>query len=600
MFKKSFLLIICSVFALQLPILAGSKANIQHTKQDNNPIIGLLERIDAGASDKFLIDLVSDETEYFELDQENDKVVVRGTNYVAIATGINWYLKYYLNIHLSWNGMKANLPAVLPAVESPERHDANVQYRYEFNFCTFSYGTAFWDWDRWEQEIDWMALHGVNLPLMLTGTETVWRDLLLELGYSKTEINEFIAGPAFQAWWQMNNLEGWGGPNPDSWYENQVILGNKVIDRYREFGMEPVMPGYAGMVPSNANQKLGLSVSDPGTWCTFQRPAFLLPTDSRFEEIADKYYAKMTNLFGSDLKYFTADPFHEGGNVGSVDLAGAGTAIFNAMTRANEDAKWVIQSWHENPRQALIDPMDVGEVIVLDLFSDGSPKWQSPGYGKHHWIYTMLHNFGGRSGMYGRLSYIADTYYNAQNNATADMKDGHAGVPGYRYFKWTHKYIYADWNNNKVFEEDELIYAIQNDGNDNDAANISTLIEVPADAHIGDIRLRVRYTNGYWENFEIAKDPCRDVIQGGIYDFTIQTSDTGTSNNKSLLSEKLYCFPNPTNNILQFSEEVTKAILIDVNGKQLIETDKNRMTLSHLPNSIYIVQLVGNENESIH
>ena len=67
---------------------------------------------------------------------------------------------------------------------------------------------AFWDWERWEKEIDWMALHGVNLPLAITGTETVWYNVLQKLGYNKTEINEFISGPGFFAWWLMNNLEG--------------------------------------------------------------------------------------------------------------------------------------------------------------------------------------------------------------------------------------------------------------------------------------------------------------------------------------------------------------------------------------------------------
>ena len=70
---------------------------------------------------------------------------------------------------------------------------------------------AFWDWERWEKEIDWMALHGINLSLALTGTESVWRNVLLKLGYTKDEINEFVAGPGFTAWWLMNNLEG----NPD-------------------------------------------------------------------------------------------------------------------------------------------------------------------------------------------------------------------------------------------------------------------------------------------------------------------------------------------------------------------------------------------------
>ncbi len=29
---------------------------------------------------------------------------------------------------------------------------------------------AWWDWERWEREIDWMALNGINLPLAFTGS----------------------------------------------------------------------------------------------------------------------------------------------------------------------------------------------------------------------------------------------------------------------------------------------------------------------------------------------------------------------------------------------------------------------------------------------
>jgi len=34
---------------------------------------------------------------------------------------------------------------------------------------------AWWDWERWEKEIDWMALQGVNLPLAFTGQEAIWQ-----------------------------------------------------------------------------------------------------------------------------------------------------------------------------------------------------------------------------------------------------------------------------------------------------------------------------------------------------------------------------------------------------------------------------------------
>ena len=205
-----------------------------------SPITGLLERIDPGASGKFKIELQRGGTDFFELDQAGNKVVVRGNNYVSIATGIHWYLKYHAGIHLSWNCMKAQLPDVLPPVPRKERHETALQDRYYLNYCTHSYSMAFWDWARWEQEIDWMALHGINLPLALVGADTVWRNVLLKLGYTKDEANAFIAGPAFQAWWLMNNLEGWGGPNSDQWYEDRVALQKKILKRMREYGIRPV------------------------------------------------------------------------------------------------------------------------------------------------------------------------------------------------------------------------------------------------------------------------------------------------------------------------------------------------------------------------
>ncbi|MBQ1909270.1 MAG: alpha-N-acetylglucosaminidase N-terminal domain-containing protein, partial [Bacteroidaceae bacterium] len=80
-----------------------------------SPVSDLLERIDRGASKKFKLELLkNDGREFFELDQQGAKVVVRGHNWIDVAVGVNWYLKYYCGIHITWNNPKAVLPAVLP------------------------------------------------------------------------------------------------------------------------------------------------------------------------------------------------------------------------------------------------------------------------------------------------------------------------------------------------------------------------------------------------------------------------------------------------------------------------------------------------------
>ena len=387
-----------------------------------NPVDELLERIDKGASAKFKTELVKSDKDFFELDQKGTKVVVRGNTWVNIASGINWYLKYYAGIHLSWNQMQAKLPAVMPAVTKKERHETDLTLRYDFNYCTFSYSMAFWDWKRWEQEIDWMALHGVNLPLAIVGEECVWRNMLLKLGYSEDEIGKFIAGPAFLAWWEMNNLEGWGGPLPLSWYARQEKLQKQILARMKQLGMHPVLPGYSGMVPHDAKARLGLNVADAGLWNGFQRPANLLPTDPRFAEIAKLYFDELTKLFGK-ADYYSMDPFHESNDDASIDYAKAGEAMMQAMKRVNPKAVWVIQGWTENPRPQMVDGMKAGDLLVLDLFSECRPMfgipsiWKRPeGYKQHHWLFCLLENFGANVGLHGRMDQLLDNFYSDGNH----------------------------------------------------------------------------------------------------------------------------------------------------------------------------------------
>ena len=123
---------------------------------------------------------------------------------------------------------------------------------------------------------------------------------------------------------------------------------------------------------------------------------FLQPTDSRFNEIADLYYKEMNRLYGK-ADFYSMDPFHEGGNVASVDLNAAGQAIWGAMKKANPKAVWVIQAWQANPRQKMIENLPAGDLIVLDLFSESRPQWgdsestwyRKEGFGKHDWL--LLH-----------------------------------------------------------------------------------------------------------------------------------------------------------------------------------------------------------------
>ena len=405
-------------------------------------VTDMLDRIGGkGASELFVtvVDegLSTDGNDLFVITNHSGKPCIKGNNMLAITTGLNWYLNHYAHVNLTWNNMTTDLSAVeLPVPANDEVHRCSADYRYYLNYCTFSYSMAFWTWERWQQEIDWMALHGINMPLVLVGLETVWRDVLTEMGYSKSEINEFVAGPGFMAWFAMNNLEGWGGTgagmngNPDWWYERQGNLCRRILAAMREYGMKPVLPGYSGMVPNSMrNKKPSWNIIESGMWAGgYTRPDILSPADTKnFAYMSELYYRHLKKLMGTS-EFYSMDPFHEGGvPTGQVSIK----AVYNGVMKAMDDyamtaeelsalgiekPKWVVQYWQNLPNAtafASVPLENPDRFVALDLFSDGNPNWSGNHYAGHDFIYCMLHNFGGRTGLHGRVAKTISGYYAA-------------------------------------------------------------------------------------------------------------------------------------------------------------------------------------------
>ncbi|EKC68111.1 alpha-N-acetylglucosaminidase, partial [human gut metagenome] len=155
-------------------------------------------------------------SESFTLRSDAGKLCIAATSANAAAVGVNWYLNHYCGRSMSHMGDNLGPVDDLPLPEAPVKVTTDLDYRYALNYCTFNYSMSFYTWEDWERELDWMALHGVNLMLVANGAEAVWQNTLRRLGYSEKRIASFLSGPAYNAWWLMGNLEGWGGPMPQS------------------------------------------------------------------------------------------------------------------------------------------------------------------------------------------------------------------------------------------------------------------------------------------------------------------------------------------------------------------------------------------------
>jgi len=313
----------------------------------------------------------------FEIETKGGKVYLAASNANAAAFGMNWYLKYYCHRSMSHLGDNLSAPVRLPQVKGKIRKVCAFAVRYALNYCTISYSMSFYSWTNWERELDWMALNGVNLMLAPVGIEAVWQNTLLKLGYSQKETLDFIAGPAFGAWWLMGNLEGWGGPVSQTMINRQIVLQKKILSRMQELGIQPEMHGFYGMIPTTLKNKISLKVIDQGKWAGgFQRPDFLIPTDSHFTNIADIYYTEMKKLYGVNLHFFGGDPFHEGGSSKGVDVNTSATEIQKAMQRTFPGSTWVLQGWQSNPSTQLLNGLDKNKTLIIELFGENTTNWE--------------------------------------------------------------------------------------------------------------------------------------------------------------------------------------------------------------------------------
>lgn len=324
------------------------------------------------------------------------------------------------------------MPKSIVLVDKEVFKETKANVRYSYNYCTLSYSMAFWGEKEWQDELDWLALNGVNVVLDATAQEEVWRRFLTKIGYSHEDILKFIAGPAYYAWAYMANLSGFGGPVHDGWFYERTELARKNHLKMRALGMYPVLQGYSGVVPNDiVNYIEDIDVIPQGTWCSFERPTMLRTTSPVFKEFAKKFYDAQREVYGDYSIYYATDPFHEGGNVDNMSAREISYEILKAMLKTNEDAIWIIQSWMFNPTSELLAgladvPNGKQHALILDLYAEKDPNYKkgcesSKNYGyskefdKTPWIFCMLNNFGGRLGLHGHIDNLANWIPEAYN-----------------------------------------------------------------------------------------------------------------------------------------------------------------------------------------
>jgi alpha-N-acetylglucosaminidase len=367
---------------------------------DTAPAAAALKRLLPDHYQQVTLRAVDADSDRFRVTGRAGRITVEGTSPAVLLTGLHTYLRRTAHASVSWTGDQLNLPRTLPAPAGEIKGTANVPHRFAFNDTNEGYTGPYRDWDAWQYELDVLAVHGVNRVLVYIGGDAVYYDTFRQFGYTDAEMRAWIPAPAHQPWWLLQNMSGFGGPVSRQLLERRAALAEKIVDRIRDLGMTPVLPGYYGSVPDDFPAKHGgdAAVVAQGDWGAFKRPDWLDPRTTAFDDVAAAFYRVQKERFGTSTMY-KMDLLHEGGNPGDVPVGEAAAAVEGALQKAHPGAIWAILGWQSNPSKALLDGVDKSRMLIVDGLSDRytTVTDRESDWGGTPYAFGSIWNFGGHT-----------------------------------------------------------------------------------------------------------------------------------------------------------------------------------------------------------
>jgi alpha-N-acetylglucosaminidase len=379
----------------------------------------LIARVLPAHANDFVCEIIpADEgRDVFELSERGGKILLRGNSGVSLSMAFNWYLRYEAKTSYDWQADRPlEIAGRLPAPSKATRRVCSARERFFLNYCTYGYTFPFTNLQGWQRFIDWMAMNGVNRPLMQCGQEAVWLEVWKSYGLTDAEIRGYFTGPAHLPWHRMANIDHFDGPLAASYITGQMEMQKKLLIQARALGMKPVLSGFAGHVPQELKRvkpEATITQIKPGWGGMSAREAtwFLSPTDPLFKEVQGRFLAAQAKLYGTDHLY-AADPFNE------IDppswepayMASVAKSIYEGMSAADPAAIWYQMTWTfyfdhhwqkksadgQTPLRALCESVPKGRMVLIDYVCEEQEFYrQTESFYGATFLWDYIGNYGG-------------------------------------------------------------------------------------------------------------------------------------------------------------------------------------------------------------
>ena len=124
---------------------------------NDSVILSFLARNLPDFADRFLFSMIDSDEDQFSIQCQDGKILISANGYVSAFHGFYCYLKKYCGVQLSWCGNREIKLRELTLFDGVYKKTIPQKYRVYMNYCTLDYSMAWWDFDRWEKEIDFMV-----------------------------------------------------------------------------------------------------------------------------------------------------------------------------------------------------------------------------------------------------------------------------------------------------------------------------------------------------------------------------------------------------------------------------------------------------------
>ena len=304
-------------------------------------MVDLIKRNTPRIADQFLLKTIESDNGYdcYEIYSEDKKVVLAGNSPLSQAMAYYDYLGKYHGVVITSGDYDISTISSAPLPEEKISRTIKKKIRAMTSYESFSLNGNFRGFDRWEKEIDFMAMHGFNRALQPVGFDGVLFRTLTDIGMPENFCLEFSSGPAFLMNQLTGNIAGTNSVNSKEYLERKITVGKLISDRERSLGIEPIFPAAIPSVPFSLRKKyIKMDIFKAPMWYNFPPIFFIRPKNAFFSVFNKKFLTIQREALGETHSYIFEGVYESDKKGYNSHLADLGKALEEMLGEFDAEA----------------------------------------------------------------------------------------------------------------------------------------------------------------------------------------------------------------------------------------------------------------------